>query len=138
MLERVPRTQVCVDAALFLSRFWRRRRWGDEQIHLITSLPFRVDAEDHGQGMSERNGREAGEQLCVLRLVPVGRELIRGADDDRVALERQRFGGLEPGSKRLFRELMARAIEDPGPDFRRRERHGMMWITRGGRGSEAI
>jgi hypothetical protein len=88
--------------------------------------------------MAERDRGEAGEELGVLRLVPVGRELIGRAHDDRVPLESERLRRLQPGPKRLFRKLMARAIEDPRPDFSRRERHIGMWITREGRGSEAI
>src|SRR5687767_1372418 len=86
--------------------------------------------------MSKSNRRQAGQQLCMLRLVPVGGELIGRADDDGIALECQWLGRLQPRSKRLFRKLAARSIEDARPDFRRRERHERMWITRGGGGAK--
>src|SRR5688500_4940567 len=86
--------------------------------------------------MSESNRGQAGQQLCVLRLVPVGGELIGRADDDGIALECQWLGRLQPRPKRLFRKLAARSIEDTRPDFRRRERHERMWITREGGGAK--
>ena len=97
-----------------------------------------MDAEDDRERMAERDRREAGQELRMLRLVPVCRELVRRAHDDRVAFESEGLGGLQPGPKRLFRKLMARAIENPRPNFNRRERHSRLWITWEGRGSEAI
>jgi len=59
----------------------------------------------------------------MLRLVPVRRELIWGPDDDRVTFKRERFRRLQPGPKRLFRELTAGAVQNARPYFVRRERH---------------
>ena len=73
--------------------------------------------------MTECDRGEARKERSVLRLVPVRSKLIWGANDDRVALESERFCGLEPSPKRLFRELAAGAVEDTRPDFSRRERH---------------
>jgi hypothetical protein len=52
MIERVSITQWCVDAALLLSLLWRNcwRRY--EQIHLVPSLPFFMNAEDYRQRMA--------------------------------------------------------------------------------------
>src|SRR5438270_757736 len=97
-----------------------------------------MDAEDDRQGVPERDRSKAGEELRMLRLIPVRRKLIWRADDDRIALEGQGLSRLKPSPKRLFRKLVARAIEKARPDFCRRERHEGMWITREGRGSEAI
>src|SRR5512132_2468467 len=82
--------------------------------------------------MTQRDRREAGQQLCVLGLIPVRGKLIWGTNDDRVPFEGKRLSRLQPGPKRLFRELVACSVEDARPDFSRRERHGWMWITWGG------
>ena len=63
------------------------------------------------------------EQLGVLRFVPVDRELVGRSDEQGIALDCEGLGGLEPGAKRLFREFLPSAFEEPGPDFARGERH---------------
>jgi hypothetical protein len=65
----------------------------------------------------------------VFRFVPVRGELVGGADDDGAPFEGEWLAWLQPGPKRLFRKLESCAIEKAGPDFGRRERHGLMWIT---------
>ena len=73
--------------------------------------------------MAEGNWGKARQEWSVLRLIPIGSELIWRANDNRVALEGEWLGRLEPRAKRLFRELAAGAVEDTRPDFGRRERH---------------
>ena len=88
--------------------------------------------------MTECDWSQARQKLRVFGLIPVSRELVGRADNDRVPLEGQWLGRLQPRPKRLFRKLVTCSVEYTRPDFGRRERHEMMWITRGRRGSEAI
>ena len=39
----------------------------------------------------------ARHELGVLRVIPVGGELVRSSGEERIALERKRFGRLQPG-----------------------------------------
>src|SRR4051794_7696985 len=73
--------------------------------------------------MAERDRTVVGEELRVLRFVPVGCELVGGTDEQRIAFDGQWLGWFEPGPKRLFRELLPSAVEEAGPDFARGERH---------------
>src|SRR5689334_2612626 len=82
-----------------------------------------MDAEHNRQGMAQSNRSKAAQEGCVLGLVPIRRELIWGPDDDRVALKCERLRRLQPGPKRLFRELTAGAVQNARPYFVRRERH---------------
>jgi hypothetical protein len=137
VVERITIAKLCVDTALLLALLWRDGRGRHEQIHLITRLSLLMHAEDDGQRMAERDRREAGQQLRVLRFIPISCELIWRPDNDGIALESQRLRWLQPGPKRLFRKLVPRSVEDTRPDFGRRERHGDV-DNSGRRGSEAI
>ena len=66
---------------------------------------------------------QAGEQRRVLRLVPVGRELVGGRDVQGAPLDLEGFDGLQPGTEGLVGKLEPRAVEQAGPDFPRRETH---------------
>src|ERR1043166_6638915 len=102
-------------------RFLRRR--GDEKVHLWPSLSFFRHSENDGQRVAQRDGRECGKQVCVLALVPIRGELIRGADEDGAAVERKGLSRLEPCSEGLLGQLLSSAIEQTAPSFVGSQRH---------------
>src|SRR5690348_5602064 len=85
--------------------------------------------------MSERHRCEARQQLGMLRLVPVRRELIGCADVDRSAIDRKRLRWFEPRAERLVGQLLARALQQARPGFLRGEGHSACGKLE--RGSEA-
>src|SRR5438093_9771899 len=59
----------------------------------------------------------------MLRLVPVGRELVRRPDVERPSVDRQWFRRLEPRPKCLVGELLTRALQETRPGFLHAEAH---------------
>jgi hypothetical protein len=56
--------------------------WSYKQIHLWPSAAFFRDLECDREWVAECDGRQAGEHVSVLGLVPVGSKLIRSANED--------------------------------------------------------
>jgi len=86
-----------------------------EEIHLRALLPVLVHAEDDGGGLADHRLGELREQRGVLGLVPLHRELVRGADDEPPFVERDRLRGLQPGPDRVIRKFAVRLVEDALP-----------------------
>ncbi len=63
--------------------------------------------------MAEGDRGVGGDKVGMFGVVPVRGELIGRADDQRISVETERLGRLEPGAKRLFRQVVARVIEKP-------------------------
>ena len=53
----------------------------------------------------------------MIRLIPLGGELVGSGHDQTPVLEGHGFGGLKPGTDDLIRKLVIGLIEDPLPDF---------------------
>ena len=70
--------------------------------------------------MAEGDGGESGEEVGVFGLVPVGRKLIRGTDQEGVPFDAEGVGGLEPRAVRLLREHLPGALAQAIPGFGRR------------------
>ena len=104
--------------------FWRPlNRRGDKQIHLRPSLALLGDFERQHYRVPERYWSHARQEIGVLRLVPVGGELIWRADVQGDAVEGECLSRLEPGSEGLLGELLSSAIEQPAPSFVGSQRH---------------
>src|SRR5687767_1472197 len=73
--------------------------------------------------MAEDYWSVAGQQFCVLGIVPVCRELIRRSYEDGAAFDREGFGGLEPCLESLIGEFLAGTIQKTFPYFGGAERH---------------
>src|SRR4051812_38280057 len=99
------------------------RRWSNEQIHLRASATLFRDFESDGKRMAERDGCEAREHVGEFLLVPVGGELVWRADEHNAIGNRKRLSRLEPGFVGLLGQLLASAIEEPGPSFVGSQRH---------------
>ena len=95
----------------------------DEHVHLHAANAFLVDPEAYFERMPKCHRGKTREEIGVFGLVPISRELVWGADHERVAFNRQSFSGLKPGAIRLFREHLACALAQAIPEFGGRKRH---------------
>jgi hypothetical protein len=104
--------------------------WGgsDEKIHLGTLQPLGVHFEHHRDRSAERPLRQAGEERRVLLFVPAHRKFIGYAEDQAIVLERNRFGGLDPGFEIFFGDFAAGVVQDTRPGFLQRQLHARRWL----------
>src|SRR5579863_886901 len=122
VLERVSMAQWRHISAIVLLWWPCLIRWrGNEQIHLRPRPALLADLEYDREGMAEGDRGVGCDEVGVFGIVPVRSELIGRTDHQRVAVKAKRLGRLEPGAKRLFRQVVARVIEKPRPGLRRSE-----------------
>lgn len=106
---------------LSVNCFYSRRF--HEQIPLWSFYALIVDAEGDGEWLAEDDRPERREKLAILRVVPVGGELIRGNQGERLSVESRRLQWFEPDTDDLFGEFRPCSFEQPVPHFGGRERH---------------
>jgi hypothetical protein len=76
-----------------------------------------MDPENDIQRVSQNYRSVAAQEFRVLGVIPVGSELIRGSDEERISFEGECFGGLEPRLKSLVWKLLTGAIEEEFPNL---------------------
>ena len=140
VVERVALAQLCVDAAAFLLLFCRLCCGGGATNR---SIWFRVlrsswTRKTTDSGWPSATGARLVEQVGVLGLVPVGRELVGRADEDgrppptpAARSARARSETFVPGARAARDRAGGSRLRSPRASWR-------MWITGKGGGSEAI
>ena len=95
----------------------RLGKLGHEKIELGPPFTLFVNLENDRDWLTQGHRRERSQEFRVLRLVPLGRETIRRANEELIALDLQGLRRLQPGLEGLLRQLLARPLEQSRPGF---------------------
>ena len=97
-----------------------------------------VDAENHRDGAPQRALREPREHRRVLRFVPLHCEFVGDTEDEAIALERDRFRGLDPRLEVLFMDLAPGVVQNAVPRFFERQLHAIVRSSFGREGDRDV
>src|SRR5438046_6387154 len=82
-----------------------------EKIELGPPFTLFVNLENDRNWLTQGHRSERSQEFRVLRLVPLGRETIRRANEELIALDLQGLRRFQPGLEGLLRQLLARPLE---------------------------
>ncbi len=106
-----------------------------KEIHLRARPALVLDLEDDLERMPEADRAQAFEVVEMLGIDPVDRELVGGGKGQREPVEFCCGQRGEPLVGGMCRQVVTRAVEDPGPGVVGGQGHwvGQVWKTQGGR-----